>query len=251
MKGKSSIRRIILAAVVAMFVLGTAMSVSAFSFSPMTVSIGPSGADAVITYKVTNESDKQTAVSIKVKTRVIDAAGNETNEPADKLFLVFPSQVVLKPNSSQNVKVQYRGNPVIPAELAFRVIAEQLPVDFSKATSSGVNILLTYVAALYVTPKNAAPKIELTDAVGVQKDGKQGLQITVKNSGTAHALLSNTKITINPGAGASSVEFAGDAVSAIEGQNLLALSERVIFVPWDGAITGKRYTGSILADIES
>ena len=109
---------------------------SAFSFSPMTVSISPSGAAAVMTYKVTNESDQQTAVSIKVTTRVIDSSGKETNEPADKLFLVFPARVVLKANSSQNVKVQYRGPANISSEQAYRVIAEQLPVDFSKSTSS-------------------------------------------------------------------------------------------------------------------
>jgi fimbrial chaperone protein len=119
-----------------LFIAVTLANVTAFSFSPMTVSIPPSGSASVMTYKVTNESNQQTAVSIKVTTRVIDSSGKETNEPADKLFLVFPARVVLKPNSSQNVKVQYRGPANITSEQAYRVIAEQLPVDFSKSTSS-------------------------------------------------------------------------------------------------------------------
>jgi fimbrial chaperone protein len=214
----------------------------------MTVSISPSGAAAVMTYKVTNESDQQTAVSIKVTTRVINANGKETNEPADKLFLVFPARVVLKPNSSQNVKVQYRGPANISSEQAYRVIAEQLPVDFSKSTSSGVSILLTYVAALYVTPKNAAPKLVVAKAVGSQKDGTQGIEVTVKNEGSGHALISNPIIKINDNG--TDVELAGAAVQALDGQNILALSERVVFVPWAAAVNGASYAGSIAAEID-
>ena len=221
----------------------------AFSFSPMTVSITPSGSGAVITYRVSNESDQQTAVSIKVATRVIDPSGKETMEPADKIFLVFPSRVVLKPNSSQNIKVQYRGNPAITSEAAYRIIAEQLPVDFTKSTTSGVSILLTYVAALYVTPKNAAPKLLLSQAIGVQKEGVQGIDVTVKNEGTRHALISNPIIRIQRGE-ASSLEFSGEAAGGIDGQNILALSERKIFLPWDAAVTGVSYEGAFDAEIE-
>lgn len=222
--------------------------VSAFSFSPMTVSITPSGSGAVMTYRVTNESDQQTAVSIKVATRVVDATGKETNEPADKLFLIFPSRVVLKPNSAQNVKVQYRGPANIATEQAYRVIAEQLPVDFSKSSSSGVSILLTYVAALYVTPKNVTPKLLVAKAVGTQKDGKQGLEVTVKNDGTRHALIANPILKVSQGA--SMLEFTGDATGAIDGQNILAQSERTFFVPWEAAVTGATYEGSFDAEIE-
>ncbi len=236
--------------IVAVFLVSAAATAAAFSFSPMTVSIAPSGANAVMTYKVTNESDQQTAVSIKVTTRTIDASGVEKNEPADKLFLVFPSRVVLKANSSQNVKVQYRGSPAIASESAFRVIAEQLPVDFTKSATSGVSILLTYVAALYVTPKNASPKLIFSQAVGAQKDGKAGLQVTVKNEGTKHALLSNPMIRINESSGSTPREFSGEAAAGIDGQNILALSERTFFVPWEAAVIGATYEGAFDAEIE-
>ena len=226
------------------------MSSAAFSFSPMTVSIGSSGSTAVMTYKVTNDSDQQTAVSIKVTTRVIDETGKETNAPVDKEFLVFPARVVLKPRSSQNVKVQYRGNPAITSEVAYRVFAEQLPVDFSKSTSSGVSILLTYVAALYVTPKNAAAKLVIDKAIGSQKDGRQGLEVTLKNDGTKHALISNPVIKINQGAGVPALEFAGEAASEIDGKNILAKSTRMFFVPWEAAITGAAYEGAFDAELD-
>jgi len=234
----------------AFFLIIVVMSTQAFSFSPMTVSIGTSGATAVMTYKVTNESDQQTAVSIKVATRSIDATGKETNEAADKLFLVFPSRVVLKPNSSQSVKVQYRGNPAIASEVAYRVIAEQLPVDFTKSTASGVSILLTYVAALYVTPKNVAPKLVLAQATGIEKEGQRGLEVTVRNEGTKHALIANPVIRVTQGSGLPTLEFIGTPVSAIDGQNILALSVRTFFVPWEAAVTGTTYEGAFDAEIE-
>jgi hypothetical protein len=128
------------------------------------------------------------------------------------------------------------------------VIAEQLPVDFSKSTTSGVSILLTYVAALYVTPKNAAPKLLVSEAVGSQKDGVRGIEVTVRNEGTKHALIANPAIKINNNG--SDIELAGEAVSALDGQNILALSERVVFVPWSAAATGAGYEGSIVAEID-
>lgn len=230
--------------------IGSANVAEAFSFSPMSASIESSGPNAVITYKVTNESDKQIAVSIKVMTRSIDPAGVESNEPADKLFLVFPARVVLKPNSSQNVKVQYKGNPAVPVELAFRVVAEQLPVDFAKATSSGVNILLTYVAALYVTPKNAEARLLVSQAVGAEQDGRKGLRITISNEGTRHALISNPVIRLTGKDGTLLAEFGEKALETLAGQNILAKSQRIIFVPWEPAQIGGTYQGTISAEIE-
>lgn len=232
------------------FLLSAVFHATAFSFSPMTTSIAPFGSSAVVTYTVTNDSDQQAAVAIKVATRLIDASGVESNEPAEKQFLVFPARVVLQPNSSQNVKVQYRGDPAPRSELAFRVFAEQLPVDFSKSNASGVNILLTYVAALYVTPKNTAPRLSLSEASGVQEEGRQGLFVTVKNEGTKHALVANPILRIQPGSGTAPREFQADSLSGIDGQNLLPGLARSFFVPWDAAVPGATYEGSFDAEIE-
>ena len=111
-----------------------------------------------------------------------------------------------------------------------------------------MSILLTYVAALYVTPKNAAPKLVVAKAVGSQKEGIQGLEVTVKNEGSKHALIANPIITVSNSG--SEVQISGEAAAALDGQNILALSERVVFVPWAAAVEGTSYTGSIAAEIE-
>jgi len=230
--------------------VGAVAQAAAFTFTPMSVSISPSGSQSVVTFRVTNDSAQQTAVSIKVMTRQIDEQGVETNLAADKDFLVFPARVVLKPNSFQSIKIQYRGSQAISTELAYRVIAEQLPVDFSKSEASGVNILLRYVAALYVTPKNTEPRIAFLSAIGVSKDGGRGLSVTIKNEGNKHALLFNPLLRIRPNSGSPYTDLSGDPVKEIEGQNILALSTRSFFVPWESAVLGAAYEGAFSAELE-
>jgi len=169
---------------------------------------------------------------------VIAPDGTEKNEDVGNMFLVFPTKFVLQPNSSQDIKVQYKGSATIGKELAFRVIADQLPVDFTPATTSGVNILLRYVAALYVTPKNATPKLVLSEIVGTEKDGKRGPFCYNKNDGTRHALISNPIIKIKSVSGSTPVEFSGDSMKEIDGQNILASSVRIFFIPWESAEKG-------------
>lgn len=241
------VRTCLLAAV---FIAMAVAQATAFTFTPMSVSISPSGAQSVVTFRVTNDSDQQTAVALKVMTRTIDEKGVETNVAADKDFLVFPSRVVLKPNSFQSVKVQYRGNQAINTEASYRVIAEQLPVDFSKSESSGVNILLRYVAALYVMPKGAEANVSFQTARGIEQEGKRGIAVTIKNEGTRHALLFNPLIRIQQSSGSPSSELSGDLLQGIEGQNILSKSSRTFFVPWDSAVIGAAYEGAFSAEIE-
>lgn len=221
----------------------------AFTFTPMVVSIAPSGPNAVVTFRVTNDSAQQTAVAIKVTTRVLDEAGKESNQPADKEFLVFPARVVLPPNTSQNVKVQYRGPAAISSEAAYRVRAEQLPVEFARNTTSGVNILLTYVASLYVTPAKAEHKLRISKVEATTKDGQKGFSITMVNEGTKHALIAEPVITITQSIG-QALELKGEASAPADGQNILAKSSRLFFLPWESAVPGAVYEGSFSAEIE-
>lgn len=223
---------------------------TAFTFSPMSVSIDASGPKSIITFRLVNESDQPIAVAVKTMTRKVDQEGTETNEPADKDFLVFPARLSIPAKSSQNIKVQYRGNANLKAEASYRIIAEQLPVDFNKQTTSGVNIMVRYVAALYVAPAKVKPSLVLASAIGAEKNGKRGLTVIVKNEGTRHALLSNTLIRITQSPGSSSVEISGDQMSEIEGQNILAQSTRKFFVPWESAVMGAAYEGAFDAEIE-
>lgn len=235
---------------VVLFAAASVAMAGAFSFVPMSVSMPPSGSGSVVSFKVTNDSSQSIAVVISVMTRSMDQDGKETNGPTGKEFTVFPTRVVVQPNSFQTVKIQYRGTPSLSREACYRVIAEQVPIDFSKQETSGVKVLFRYIAALYVTPPKVLAKIEVESAVGAEKDGVKGIAVVLKNSGTRHALMSEATLKIQETASSLPLSLTGQAVQAFEGQNILPLTTRAFFVPYEAAIVGTAYLASYEATIE-
>ncbi len=221
----------------------------AFTFMPMSITISPSGAQSIATFRLTNDGGQQIAISIKAMTRVIDQNGVESNEAADSDFTIFPTRIVVQPNSFQNIKVQYKGPARLAQEMAYRVIAEQVPIDFSQQQTSGVKVLFRYIAALYVSPPNVNYKVAITKAVYAEQDGKKGFLVTITNSGTRHALINDPVIKLT-GAGAAAITLQEDDAKALQGQNLLAGSSRLFFFPSDKVVQGVNYAGSLTATIE-
>ena len=97
--------------IAAIFLILIATTATAFTFMPMSTTISPSGANSIASFRITNDSSQQIAITIKATTREIDENGNEINAPADNQFAIFPTRIVVQPNSFQNIKVQYKGNP--------------------------------------------------------------------------------------------------------------------------------------------
>jgi fimbrial chaperone protein len=216
---------------------------------PMSVSISPSGAQSVASFRLTNDSTQQIAISIKAMTRSIDENGNEINEPADKDFTIFPTRVVVQPNSFQNIKVQYKGNTKLTKEMAYRIIAEQVPIDFAQPQGSGVKVLFRYIAALYVAPPNVKEMVSVSKVEYGEQDGKKGFWVTLTNSGTRHALINDPVLKISGGA-SGSVTLTNDQVKAIQGQNLLPGNVRRFFIPHEDASPNTNYSGTLSATIE-
>jgi len=224
-------------------------SVFAFTFMPMSISISPSGAQSIASFRLTNDAAQQIAISIKAMTRQIDENGNETNTPADSDFTIFPTRVVVQPNSFQNIKVQYKGSPKLAKEIAYRIIAEQVPIDFSQPQSSGVKVLFRYIAALYVAPANIKDMLAVTKVEYAEQDGKKGFMVTLTNSGTRHALINDPVLKITGGP-SGSITLSDDQMKALQGQNLLAGNVRHFFIPYDNASQNANYSGSLSATIE-
>ena len=242
---RQSCRKLIL---VAVFLISIAATAAAFTFMPMSITISPSGANSIASFRITNDSSQQIAITIKAMMREIDENGNETNKPADNLFAIFPTRVVVQPNSFQNIKVQYKGNPSLAKEVAYRIIAEQVPIDFSQQQTSGVKVMFRYIAALYVAPPNVSHKVSVTKVEYGEQESKKGFFVTITNSGTRHAIINDPVMKIS---GSSfTITLKDESVSAINGQNLLAGNVRKFFIPCEDAVPGKNYTGTLTATIE-
>ena len=102
---------------------------SAFRFIPFIAEFEPSGSGANRTYTVENTSDNRIAVEISVYKRGMNLDGTDRLQDADDDFIVYPTQVVLEPNRKQAIRVQFIGEPAPDRELAYRIVAEQLPVE--------------------------------------------------------------------------------------------------------------------------
>lgn len=210
-----------------------------FNLEPIQVEFTPSGSLATQSFMFTSTGDKPVAIQLGMVTREISLDGKEINTDADDQFLIYPPQLVIPPGEQQAVRVTWLGDPIPTKELAFRIIAEQVPVDLTELTQTekgktvSVKILFRYVGSVYIKPEGVAPKLVLESASS-QKDkaGADQLVLNVANQGTAHRLLQNIKVTVKAGSG-QSVTLAGDKqLEGILNENILADSKRQFILPW-------------------
>jgi fimbrial chaperone protein len=171
--------------------------------------------------------------------REISLDGTETNVDADDQFLIYPPQLVIPPGEQQSVRITWLGDPNPAKELAFRIIAEQVPVDLTEIKQTegektvSVKVLLRYMGSVYIRPEGVAPKLIVENANAQKsKTGAEQLVINVANQGTAHQFLQNIKVTVKAGSG-QSVTLAGEQqLKGVLNENILADSKRQFILPW-------------------
>ena len=217
-----------------------ASSAVAFKISPMIAEMAPAGPRARLNYLVESDSPVSTAIQIGVVRREQAEDGTEYLPNADDEFLVFPAQFVLQPNEKQIVQVQWLGQVYPERELAYRIVAEQLPVDLN-APADGKNnmqLLVRYLTAVYIVPSgihsNAAADL-VVDPAEADSDahGQRTMDILVSNRGPTHIQLRNVQLTIRSVDGDKTVTLPSRRLpSSMLGENILAGSIRSFRIPW-------------------
>jgi fimbrial chaperone protein len=197
-----------------------------FKFHPMSQSIELSEKQKAVQFWLENDSDEKLGIELTVKERIMDQNGVETL-PDAKDIVVFPPQVIIPPKDKRAVRVSYSGSGELKNEKAYRVIAEQLPVKVDEKTKrrSGIQMLMKYLAALYVTPKDAESKIAVD---GVKSEGKNIL-ITISNKGNKHQILAKPVLTLK--SNDTKHVLKEKELQGFAGENVLADSVRTFTVP--------------------
>lgn len=193
----------------------------AFGLKPLFATLSPSGTGAEHVFRVKNTGDSPIAVQFGVTTREQRADGTESQKAADDSFMVYPPQAVIAPNKTQKVRVQWLGKQNLSKELAYRFVAEQVPVNLSKDKSTGVQMVMTVVGSIYIKPQGVAPKLSVSN---LRRTGDK-LAFSVKNSGTMHVLLENLKIDLS-NKQQQTLQLSGKQVAEVEGKNVLAGAQR-------------------------
>ncbi|MDD2395384.1 MULTISPECIES: fimbria/pilus periplasmic chaperone [Sphaerochaeta] len=229
---KKSTKRVVLTLGLLLLLLS---SVHAYQFSPLEQSFQPTGAESTKTYTIVNDSNDSIAISISALIRDQDAQGNEVNTPADAYFSIVPNKLVVPPQSSWVVRVQYRGPRTVTNELSFRLKAEQIPYSQGRAsTDKGMfNFLYIYTTSLYVLPSRVVENVAIRSvAASTMDDGSPALAVTLANLGTVHQLLISAVVEIKDSKGNSVVLQGAEALPGIDGMNILAKKTVTKKVPW-------------------
>jgi len=195
-----------------------------------------SGGDSVEqNFRVDNPSGSPAAVEISVFRRSTTLDGEEIREPADEQIVIFPEQMVLLPGESQLVRIQWLGKTPVTDELAYRVIAEQLPVDFAEAQTivaggPTINLLMRYEGMLYIQPSQIEGRVELVSSRVVDLAGEPRLELVLVNSGNVHVILDKPRVSV--GLPDDAVDLPEAEVHQLLKVNMLAGEKRRFLLQW-------------------
>lgn len=178
----------------------------AMRVSPMVVEMESSGSNSVARIEVQNINQGKLAFETRVYRVDIAEDGTMTETPADDEFLIFPPQGALPAGGRQVVRVQWMGDPEIPASRAYYVSVEQLPVAFTPGDADGlgaqVQVLYNMRALAVVAPPGAKPAVTATSATAVSTElpapegseaatvRAEAVEIVLSNEGRRHAMMS-------------------------------------------------------------
>lgn len=196
-----------------------ALTSRAFTLKPMSATLDPKGYGAAKTFRLENESSNQVAFQVTIVSREMDVDGKETLKPVTNLFTIFPPQGVIAPGQNQSVRLVWEGPSKLAEEQCFRIVAEELPVNFTppEQDRAQIRILLRYEGTVYIRPKRAKAELKVE---GLTKTSTNLWQLVVANTGNAHHNLTNPSLTLT-GPDGRKTEVSTNFLAAINGENIL------------------------------
>lgn len=231
--------------------LGSIPLANAFQLKPITRIFAPTGQESTQAYEVVNDTESAIAIEIAMAERHIDRHGHETRRDASDDFLVYPEQILLLPGENQTVRVTWLGDPQPEQELAYRLIAEQVPIDLNQADADvsqprgAITVLLNYIGSVYIRPDNVRPAVTLTSLSHQQgDDGSDQLVVNFHNQGTGRAVLKNLQLQLQAVNQSASVTLMPEDLPDVNNGLILAGQARQFVMPWPenlpvGAVTGQ------------
>lgn len=216
-----------------------------FSFQPLQMEFAPTGRGAVQTFRIENSNEKPIGVKVTMQTREVRPDGTEINRDASDLFVVYPPQVLLQPGEYQAVRVKWIGPEEVETEKAFRIVAEQLPIQFDRDRDGGgrINIMLKYKGSVYIVPTDRRMKVEVLSVYQTVADGdEKKVVLELENSGNVHVLLEDLTVTLTSKADNGVVTerlLEGDELDGMAEVNILAGARRIFVLDWPGGLQGE------------
>lgn len=187
----------------------------------MTQTISVSKGQKSAQYQIENTSKSIIPVTVKVFKRIQNQDGTE-KLPKTTLIRVFPPQLIISPGERKTIRVDWLGKSDLNEEQAFRVVAEQVPLKLNKKKGKdkgGIKMLLKYVNALYVNPKDTEANLHVISYTVTDK-----LRVFIRNNGNKHKYLKNIKLSFKSKDKIYKVSKL--ELKKLDGQNILAKTTR-------------------------
>jgi P pilus assembly chaperone PapD len=202
------------------FIALTLSRAFSFTMEPMSAVVSTSGDGRVATFRVTNDGDERIAVRFRVVSRSLSSSGAEQNAEVPADFTVYPARTVVEKGQTASVKIQWRGPSTLDRERCYRFIAEEVPIDSGKDSSSGLRVLFRYIASVYAGSPAFAPSLvaRVQPAVDAQENGVFAIEIA--NTGTRHVIAGNLEIDLTYPDGFV-YTIRSDEISPLNGANYL------------------------------
>lgn len=207
----------------------------AFKFTPMTITIGIKPNNNSSLFYLENDSDQPIAVQVSLGQRIMDINGVESSSKISSELMLYPSQLIIPANEKRSVKVSWSGKDIPTKELAYRLIAEQLPIDLEKNKNkkASIKVLLKYIAALYVSSDDFSSNISINEVKTVDKK----VMIQIANSGKRHQVLANLNLKFINDKNKQEILFKAEDLIGMSGENILADSKRIFSFPAIGKLS--------------
>ncbi len=215
-----------------------------FYLTPMVSSFSPVGKGSSQSFRVVNTSEDQPiAIELYLVKREISDDGNEVynQENADDNFLIYPPQTLLQPGEEQTIRVTWLGETELNHELAYRLMAEQVPIDFNSQSNitveqNSINLitLVRYAGAIYIRPEEIYSNV-IVESAKYQKgnNGEDQLSLTLFNQGTSHTLLDNPSLIITSVVDPNqTITLTAQQLEIIDHANILAQTNRNFVIPF-------------------
>lgn len=200
----------------------------AYQLSPLSVTYDPKGAGSAKVYTITNDSDSPIAVQVTALRRGIDIDGNEVTSDAGAYFSIQPAKMIIKPQSSQLVRVQYRGPQTVTKEMSFRIVSEQIPYSLGASEADKgqmISFLFVYSTSAYVAPTRVVESV--SSKAYLNGEGK--LEVMIENTGSVHQMLNSLSVTVT-GDDGGSYTMGEEEMGVVNGANLLTDSKLRIVI---------------------
>ena len=227
----------------------TPVTAHAFKLVPMSVKMTSSGRGASEIFVVDNSGAKPIAVEMKIFIRNMTEEGEDVLTESEDDFIVFPAQMIVMPGQSQSVRIQWMGQEP-DKELAYRLVAEQLPLNLEEEVNDGgrINVVFRYVASVYIVPKRRIQAdVKITSAYveeGNRDDDSNSLIIIAHNEGSKHTVLREPTLTLNTAT--NKIVLKSEQLPGLDGANILVGHTRVFKLPRPTGL----HTGPLEADLQ-